>query len=119
AGAPASPTNFVSFNEAYLAMKCGIGGPVVFDVVPNSGPYNEQLIMEEINGVSAINTITFNGNGNTIQFSSDVTGERAVIKLRGTDHVTFDSLIIDANGTNSYGWGIQLINDADSNTINN
>src|SRR6516164_4863224 len=38
--------NFVSFNDAKAAMGCGIGGPVVFNVVPASGPYNEQLILD-------------------------------------------------------------------------
>lgn len=119
AGAPATSTNFVSFNAAYQAMACGIAGPIVINVAPNSGPYAEQLIMDSIAGTSAINTITFNGNGNTIQYSSDVTGERAVIKLRGVDHVTFDSLTIDATGTGTYGFGVHILNNADSNTINN
>ncbi len=119
AGGSPSPTNFISFNAAYQAMACGIGGPIVLNVAPNSGPYLEQLIMDSIAGTSAVNTITFNGNGNTIQFSSDVTGERAVIKLRGVDHVTFDSLTIDANGTGTYGFGVHIIDNADSNTINN
>ncbi|HEY0677601.1 MAG TPA: right-handed parallel beta-helix repeat-containing protein, partial [Chitinophagaceae bacterium] len=114
-------TNFQSFNDAYDAMKCGIAGPVIFNVVAGSGPYNEQLLMQEIQGASAINTITFNGNGNTITFVSTNTNERAVIKLNGTDHVTFNNLVINPAGTTTseYGFGIQLMNDADSNTVNN
>ena len=117
ATSPASPTNFISFNAAKAAMACGISGPVVFDVEPNSGPYLEQLILDSIPGTSSTNTITFNGNGNTIQFSSTETSERAVIKLNSTDYVTFDSLIIDATGTGNYGFGVHLINNADSNTF--
>lgn len=117
---PVSATNFQSFNAAYDAMKCGLGGPVVFNVVAGSGPYNEQLIMGAIQGASATNTITFNGNGNTISFLSSNTNERAVIKLNGTDHVRFNNLVITATGTTTseYGWGIQLMNNADSNTVN-
>ncbi|MFT3911070.1 MAG: gliding motility-associated C-terminal domain-containing protein [Ferruginibacter sp.] len=115
-----SPTNFVSFNAAKAAMACGISGPVVFEVVAGSGPYNEQLILDTIPGTSAVNTITFNGNGNTIAFAPTVTGERAVIKLRTVDHVTFNGLTIDAaSGAGTYGYGVQLVNNADSNTINN
>ncbi|NIG55471.1 right-handed parallel beta-helix repeat-containing protein [Chitinophaga sp. Cy-1792] len=113
---PNSATNFATFNDAKAAMNCGIGGPVVFNVVPGTGPYNEQLILDSIPGTSAINTITFNGNGNTIAYTGQITDERATIKLRAADHVTFDSLVIDARGTN-YGYGVHMLKDADSNTI--
>ncbi|SDG72813.1 Ig-like domain-containing protein [Chitinophaga filiformis] len=116
-GAPASATNFTSFTAAADALSCGITGPVVFNVVANSGPYNEQLILDTIKGASAVNTVTFNGNGNTIAFSSMSSMERAVIKLRHADHVIIDSLTIDANGTGDYGYGVHLLNDADSNII--
>jgi gliding motility-associated-like protein len=114
--APASVTNFISFNAAKAAMECGIQGPVVMNVVAGSGPYLEQLILDSIAGTSAINTITFNGNGNTIKFAPTDNNERAVIKLRGADHITFDSLTIDAT-SDDYGYGVQMLNNADSNTI--
>lgn len=114
---PASATNFVSFNAAKDAMMCGIAGPVIFDVVAGRTTYEEQLILDSIPGTSAINTITFRGNGNTIHYSGDNATERAVIKLRKADHITFDSLRIDATGTGDYGYGVQLFNHADSNTI--
>jgi len=117
--APASATNYVSFNAARDAMLCGIAGSVVFNVVSGSGPYNEQVIFDAIPGTSASRTVTFNGNGETIAFSSSNTNDRAVIKLRGTDHVRFDSLVIDASGSGTNGYGIHLLNGADSNTINN
>ncbi len=119
AGAPTGGTNYISFNAAKAAMNCGIAGPVVFNVVPGSGPYNEQLVLDSIPGTSAINTVTFNGNGNTIAFSSNDNAERAVIKLRSVDHIIFDSLVINATGTGTYGFGVQLFNNADSNRINN
>ncbi|OQP48899.1 gliding motility-associated C-terminal domain-containing protein [Niastella populi] len=117
--APASATNFVSFNAAYGALGCGISGPVVFDVVAGSGPYNEQLIIDTIKGTSITNTVTFNGNGNTLQFSSNSNDERAVIKLRSADHFIFDNLVIDATGAGAYGYGVQLLKNADSNIIKN
>jgi gliding motility-associated-like protein len=114
--APASATNFISFNAAKAAMECGIQGPIVLNVVSGSGPYLEQLVLDSISGTSAINTITFNGNGNTIKFAPTEDNERAVIKLRSADHITFDSLTIDAN-SDDYGYGVQMLNNADSNTI--
>lgn len=109
--------DYLNFNEAKAAMACGIAGPVVFTVAQNSGPYLEQLVLDSIPGTSATNTVTFNGNGNVIRFSSPNTNERAVITLRSTDYITFDSLVIDATGTEAYGWGVFLTNNADSNTF--
>jgi trimeric autotransporter adhesin len=109
--------NFVSFNAAKAAMSCGIfGGPVVFNVVAGSGPYAEQLRLDTIAGVTAVNTITFNGNGNTLSFSSANTTERATLKLSRVDHIIFDSLVIDGS-QGSFGYAVQLINNADSNTF--
>jgi len=116
---PTSGTNYGSFNAAKAAMNCGIAGPVIFNVATGTGPYNEQLILEDIAGTSATNTVTFNGNGNTIAFSSSDNLERAVIKLRSVSHIIFDSLRIDATGAGTYGFGVQFFNNADSNTINN
>jgi len=118
---PTGGTNFQTFAAAVNALLCGITGPVVFNVDPASGPYNEQVIIPQIGGASGINTVTFNGNGRTLQFTSSNTNERAVIKLNGADHFIFNNLNITAGGTTTseYGFGVQLINDADSNVINN
>jgi trimeric autotransporter adhesin len=115
--AAATATNFTSFTTAADALSCGITGPVVFNVVAGSGPYNEQLILDTIKGASAVNTVIFNGNGNTIAYSSDVSTERAVIKLRHTDHVIIDSLTINGDGSGQYGVGVQIMDHADSNIV--
>jgi gliding motility-associated-like protein len=118
---PTGGTNFQTFNDAYSYIKCGIDGPVIFNVNAASGPYNEQLIMTPVPGASATNTVTFNGNGRTISFLSTNTNERGVIKLNGADHIKFDNLVITALGTatTEYGFGVQLLNDADSNAVTN
>ncbi len=110
-------TNFKTFNDAKASMSCGVAGPVVFNVVGGSGPYEEQLIFDSIPGASTVNTITFRGNGNILHFSSANTLQKAVIKLSHTTHVTFDSLVIDATGSGANGFGVQLLNNADSNTF--
>lgn len=111
--------NFQTFNTAKAAMGCGIGGPIVFNVVAGSGPYNEQLRLDSILNSSAINTVTFNGNGNKIAFSSTNTNEKAVIKLSKAQHITFNNLNIDATGTGSNGVGVHFVSNADSNVIRN
>lgn len=118
---PTGGTNFQSFNDAYNYIRCGISGPVVFNVDPASGPYTEQLILEPVPGASNVNRITFNGNGRTIQFTSTNTNERAVIKLNGADYFIFDNLNITAGGTTTteFGFGVQLLNNADTNIVRN
>lgn len=114
---PTGGINFNSFSDAALAMQCGITGSVVFNVAPETGPYNEQLILPAIN-TSPTQTITFKGNGDTLAFAATNNADRAVIKLNGTDYVTIDSLHIKVMGA-SFGYGVQLMGDADHNTIKN
>lgn len=118
AGAPASTSNFQTFTAAITAMNCGVAGPVVFNVVAGSGPYVEQLTLNAITGVSATNTITFNGNGNTLSFAATASAARATVKFNGADRVTINNLTIAANGVD-YAWVIQMANNSDYNTINN
>src|SRR5690606_3863024 len=79
--APPSIFNMVSFTDAVARMtQCGISGPVTFNVVPGSGPYVEQITITPISGASEINTITFNGNNDTIKFEP-TSANRHIIKL--------------------------------------
>lgn len=115
--APASGTNFQSFTDAINAIKCGVNGPLVFNVVAGSGPYNEHFTISQLTGASATNTLTINGNGATLIHNGDASNKAAII-LNGTDHVTINNLKMDVSGTN-WGWGVVLMNQADSNTISN
>ncbi|MBL7719898.1 MAG: hypothetical protein JNL72_13755 [Flavipsychrobacter sp.] len=108
-------TNFQSFNDFASALACGISGPVVATVVSGSGPYNEQVTFPQVSGASATNTITINGNGETINYSSANTNERAGIKLDGADYFDINNLVINATGT--YGYCIQLLSGSSHNTI--
>ncbi len=114
--APTGGGNFNSFNDAVNALKCGIAGPITFNVVAGSGPYNEHITIPQINGTSATNTITFKGNGATLSYTSFDQNNPVGIMLDGADHIIIDSLTIDVTG-GTYGWGILFINQADSNII--
>lgn len=113
---PTSGTNFNSFTDAINSIKCGINGPVTFNVVKNVNPYSEHFTIPQITGTSSTNTLTINGNGATLLYTSNDNTNKTAIILNGADHVIIDSLIIDVSGGN-YGYGIALINQADSNTI--
>ncbi|RYZ56356.1 MAG: T9SS type A sorting domain-containing protein [Sphingobacteriales bacterium] len=118
-GAAPSATNFQTFGALANALNCAISGPIVVDV--SAGTYNEQFTLGNINGTSAVNTITINGNGAVISNVSISNGNRGVITLNGTDYVTINNLNISASSASntSYGWGIFMTNDADNNTITN
>lgn len=117
--APSSSTNFQSFTAFANALGCAISGPVVVNV--SSGTYNEQFKLGSINGTSATNTITINGNNAIISNVSITANDRAVITLNGADYVTINNLNVRAisSSNSNYGWGIHITNDADYNTINN
>jgi hypothetical protein len=116
-GAVTGGTNFATFADAITFLGCGISGPVVFNVVANSGPYNERIILPAITGTSIVNTITINGNGNTLNYPAPDNNNRVAVTLNGTDHVIIDSLIVDVSAGTTAGWGILLTNQADSNII--
>jgi PKD repeat protein len=111
-------TNYQTFAAATSALVTqGISSTVTFNVTRAS--YTEQVILPQITGTSASNQIIFNGNGATLTYNPTVTTERAVWKLNGADYVTIDSFNIEATGTTTteYGYGVQLLNGADKNTI--
>ena len=117
---PASSTNFQTFAAAAAAINCAISGPVVLNVA--SGTYtNDNFYLDSTNGTSLGNNITLNGNGATLAYTSTDGNNRAVVRLNGTDHVTINNLNIIATGSTNteYGFGVQLLNNADSNTIAN
>jgi parallel beta-helix repeat protein len=118
---PTAGANYQSFNDALNAIRCGIKGPVVFNVVDNGTVYREQLIIPKINGTSSTNTVTFKGNGATMAFLSTNTSERAVVKFNGAQYFIFDGLKVnpEATGSSQYGVGFYFLNNATHNTVKN
>lgn len=119
---PTSGSNFNNFTDFANAINLGgFSAPVVVDVVAGTGPYTSQVILGQLPNSSAVNTLTINGNGQTLQFLSTNTNERATLKLNGTDYVTVNNLIIKSLGTSTteFGFAVQLMNNADYNTFTN
>jgi len=110
--------NYPNFNAAVAAMSCGIAGPVIFNVLPGSGPYNEQVEIPQIINASSTNTITFNGNGETITYTTTASPGNYIIRLNGADYVTINDLKVLSIGTLNI-FAVHLTNNADFNTINN
>ena len=117
AGAPASSTNFQNFTDAFESLACGITNPVTFNVVAGSGPYNEQVTIPVISGASAVNSVTVNGNSNTLTFAG-IASNPNTLALNGTDYITFNNLTIVATDPTNAIAG-HLYGGADYNAFNN
>jgi hypothetical protein len=116
---PASATNFPSLSAVATVLgNCGISGPVAFSVAAGTGPYYEQLVLPVIPGTTATNTVTFEGNGNTVMAGSGPS-DMGVITLKGADFVTINNFKITVDPVAATGWGVQLYNASDNNTFTN
>lgn len=118
-GSAASATNFTSFNSlANLISMGGIGGALTINVVANSGPYTEQVFFNTIAGSSSTNTITVNGNGNTLQYNNTNSGLIGIMNVIKTNYVTFNQLNIKSLNA-SYGVGYMFVNNTNYINVNN
>jgi parallel beta-helix repeat protein len=116
--APASATNFISFASAIASMECsGVGGPVIFNVISNSGIYSEIVTIPNIPGTSATNTVTINGNGNTLK--GNLATADAVLKLDGAKFIRINNLNVETEATATANSALRLVNDASNNIISN
>ncbi|MEM9022716.1 MAG: hypothetical protein AAGB22_03180, partial [Bacteroidota bacterium] len=97
--------------------QCGISGPVTFNVQMGAGPFTGQVVFQAVTGASATNTVTFNGNGATIQHTAS-SSDRRVVGFDGAKHITLDSFYITSLSTTD-GYGIHFQNNSDSNTVRN
>lgn len=123
----ASSTNFQSFTSAVQALRGvtrsdggpslggGVSAAVNISVTASSGPYTEQISIPAITGASSSNTITFEGNNETIQYSA-TSGTRQIIHLNGADYIHLQNLVVKSTNS-TYGWGIRLSNAANYNVI--
>jgi hypothetical protein len=117
---PTLSNNFQSFSEAAERLfSCGINGPVTFNVSADS--YSESMVLNEISGNNATNTITFNGvdTASTI-ISHDGSVNRFVISIKGTDYLTFKNIKIVYTAPDNFGgYVIGIENQSEYVTISN
>jgi len=110
-------TNYQSFNALATALNTsGISGPLTVNVTAGSGPYNEQVIFNQIAGMSATSTITINGNGCTISFNSSASATPHTIQLNGTDYMYINNLTVVGLGA-TYALACHLWNSANNNVF--
>ncbi len=115
-------TNFLRFGQADTAMiNCGISGPVVFTVA--AATYNEQITIPLISGVSATNTITFDGGtGNAttriLTYSSTAAAKNYTVNLAAAKFIRFKNMSINATNT-SYGTALGFTGNASNDSFYN
>lgn len=123
ASAAASATNYKSFTSSVSDLLYGtrtdggqvngpgVSGPVIFQIA--AGTYNEQVVLNNVAGVSAVNTITFDGGaGNAatriVQFNGSINPVNyAVFTLYSTSYIRIRNITINQTAK-SNGWGILL-----------
>lgn len=114
AGTAAS--DFLTIQDAITAFEnCGVNGPVTVQVQP--GTYNGQVAFSNpIPGVSATNTVTFDGLGTAFLISNAAT--MPAVLLDGAKYITIQNFHITCTATTD-SWGVFFTNEADYNQILN
>ena len=117
---PTGGTNFQTFTALANALNCaGVSGPVEVNVAVASGPYSEQIILNSIPGASATNTITINGNNETLTFLNTSASFPSVLELNGTDYLKVNNLNILSTATAGNAFAVHLWNNANFNRFSN
>ena len=104
---------FANFTTAINTLyNAGIDGPVVFDV--ENGTYLEQINLGTVDGVSAINTITFRGDtadrNSVILRYAPTNANNYVINLENAKFINFEYLTFLSRGTSNYSNVVTLSN---------
>ena len=115
---PGLTDDYASFSSAVNDLvQFGVCAPVTFNVAANT--FTEQVVIGEIPGASAVNTVTFKGAGvgsTILQHTGTSTSDWATLMLNGADYVTIKNMSIYALGT-THGIGIFLTGMANNNTF--
>ncbi len=105
---PSPTADFDSINGLIQALQLGgLCGPIVANLEAGA-TFNEQVLIGDFTGMDSINTLTINGNGDTLTYLSNNSVQRYTLGLNGAKWVTINDLnvVAEANGTVSgtYGW---------------
>lgn len=120
ANLPASITNFQTFNALADSLnQNGVSGDVTVTVEPGSGPYNEQVIFNNIQGTGPAATVSLEGSGETITALTDA-ANRHIIRLTNIQYFTINNIKIlrDINATSGF-YGIHIYQSGNHITLSN
>ncbi|MCX6230258.1 MAG: GEVED domain-containing protein, partial [Bacteroidetes bacterium] len=114
--------NFPNFTSAIANLTvAGVCGAVTFLV--DTGTFNEQVRISQINGASASNTITFRSQSNDstkviLQYAAPTSTNYYTLRLDSAKYVTFKGMTIKSTGV-TYGRPVESLNTSTNNTISN
>jgi hypothetical protein len=117
----ASP-DYSGFTAAVAALSNnGVCGPVTFLV--RNGTYIEQITIQAIPGVNAVNTVTFQSESGDstaviLTFAASSSATPWTLRLLGADYCTFRKMTIEATGS-SVAQGIRIVGGAQYNRFEN
>src|SRR6056297_1471747 len=120
AAEPTAGNNFASFSDFAIALSSeGVSGHVNTTVTPGSGPYEEQVVIENVDGSSPEAVITIFGNGETLTALTD-TDNRHLLRLSNMSYVTIENLNLVRNPESTSGfYGIHVFGSGSNITIFN
>jgi parallel beta-helix repeat protein len=109
ASLPISSSNLTSFSElGQVLSNYGICGPTTVNVA--AGTYIDVLAMDNVLGLSSINTLTIDGGDSATTFiENDLANDNAVISLKSTSYVTVKNLTVRSTNTSfNVHFGVHL-----------
>ncbi|MHC1707356.1 MAG: T9SS type A sorting domain-containing protein [Bacteroidales bacterium] len=117
---PTAGSNFQSFTAFAGSINVnGVSGNVVVTVVAGTGPYQEQVIFNNIPGAGPNATITIEGNGELIT-ATTTTLNRHVIRLTNCQYFTINNMNVSRDPASSGGfYGIHIFSTGNHITISN
>ena len=113
ASVPTFGTNFNTFADAIsLLNSCGVDAPVVFNVL--AGTYTGEVLIGNINGASATNTITFDGGTSGATLTNNTsTFANGTVRFLNASYTSFMNLNINT----VTGYGRVVYFDGNNNNI--
>ncbi|MEA3494948.1 MAG: hypothetical protein U9R42_02820, partial [Bacteroidota bacterium] len=110
--------DYLNFNNAVAALQqCGVAGPVTFNV--QQGSYTERVVIPEIVGMDATNTVTFDGQNKsnvTLTYGGTSSTNRTTLIFDGGDYFTFKNMTIKNTGS-TYAVAILYKSQAEYNEV--
>jgi hypothetical protein len=113
-------TNFQSFADFATSINLnGISSSVTVTVAPGSGPYNEQVVIENVQGTSASATVTIDGSNEMLTALTTST-DRHILRLHNLSYFTVTNLHIKRDTSAASGFqGIHIYESGNHITISN
>ncbi|NVK05519.1 MAG: fibronectin type III domain-containing protein [Flavobacteriia bacterium] len=110
-GGTPGPNNFSDLDTAIAELICGVSGPVTFQIMSND-TISSTLNIGSVSGVSATNTITFDGMNSAVLYAA---GASPMWDLVDAQYITLKNMTMsDSLGS---GVGVRLMGNSDNVTI--